>query len=55
MSHHLPIFNTAGIEIGYLRITNEAKVLSIWLKDGAVLNPGLFLPEETVYFGERVE
>jgi len=46
-SHHTPIFTKAGIEIGYLRITNSAKVLSIYLGEAAVSNSGLFLPEES--------
>jgi len=45
MSHHVPIYNKAGIELGYIRITNEAKVLSIWLSESSVANHGLFLPE----------
>jgi len=45
MSHHISIFNAAGIKIGHLRITNEARVLSIWLSETAVANSGLFIPE----------
>jgi len=44
-SHHVAIYNRAGIDIGYIRITNHAKVLSIWLYDTAVANSGHFLPE----------
>jgi len=44
-SHHVAIYNKAGIDIGFIRITNSAKVLSIWLHDTAVANSGLFLPE----------
>ena len=44
MSHHLPIFNKAGMEIGYLRITNDGVAISIWLDKNAVANPGLFVP-----------
>jgi len=43
-SHHVQIFNKAGIRLGYMRITNSAKVLSIYLNDEAVSNPGLFCP-----------
>jgi len=44
-SHHVAIYNRAGIDIGYIRVTNSAKVISIWLYDTAVANSGLFLPE----------
>jgi len=44
-SHHCQIFNIAGIRIGYLRITNSAEVISIYLNDEAVSNAGLFVPE----------
>jgi hypothetical protein len=44
-THHVPIYNRAGIDIGYIRVTNNAKVFSIWLYDTAVANSGLFLPE----------
>jgi len=44
-SHHIDIYNKAGIRIGYIRITNDAHVRSIWLDDTAVANPGLFFPD----------
>jgi len=44
-SHHTPIYNRAGVDIGYLRITNSGKVLSIWLYDSAEITSGHFLPE----------
>jgi len=46
-SHHLQIFTKAGVKIGYLRITNSAKVLSIYLGESAVSNSGLFFPENS--------
>jgi len=44
-SHHYPFYNRAGVNIGYLRITNSGTVLSIWLYDSAEINSGHFLPE----------
>jgi len=44
MSHHLSIYNKAGIRIGHLRITNDAVVLDVYLNKEAVANPGVFLP-----------
>jgi hypothetical protein len=43
-THHTPIYNGAGIKIGYVRITNDAVVKSIWLHQMAVQNYGLFVP-----------
>jgi len=51
-SHHINIFNKAGVRIGYLRITNAAQVLSIWLDDTAVANSGLFFPDALSPRGE---
>jgi len=42
MSHHIQIYTSSGVRIGYLRITNEAEVLSIYLNDEICSTDGLF-------------
>ncbi len=46
MSHHEGIYNKNGEEIGYLRITNEGEVISIWYKTNKWW--GLYKPEKNV-------
>ena len=44
MSHHEGIYNKNGEEIGYLRITNDGEVISIWYKTADW--QGLYKPEK---------
>jgi len=44
-SHHVGIYNLAGVRVGHLRITNSGNVIHVHLNDEAVSNPGLFFPE----------
>jgi len=43
MSHHKPIYDKDGEVVGFLRITNEGEVLSVWIKSKGFM--GLFHPE----------
>lgn len=43
MSHHKPIYDKDGDEVGFLRITNEGEVLSVWINTNGFM--GLFHPE----------
>jgi len=43
MSHHKPIYNKEGEAIGFLRVTNEGEVLSVWVNHHGYM--GLFHPE----------
>ena len=43
MSHHERIYAVGGnLDIGYIRITNDGKIISIWIDN----QKKLFLPEE---------
>jgi hypothetical protein len=43
MSHHKLIYDKDGNDIGFLRITNEGEVLSVWIDNNGFM--GLFNPE----------
>lgn len=43
MSHHKPIYDKDGEEVGFLRITNSGEVLSVWINSNGF--KGLFHPE----------
>jgi len=44
MSHHVLIFSKARMPLGHLRITNDGFVISVYLNEQAVANPGNFVP-----------
>jgi len=43
MSHHKSLHDKDGKNIGFLRITNEGEVLSVWINTNGFM--GLFHPE----------
>jgi len=43
MSHHKLIYDTDGKKVGFMRITNEGEVLSVWIDSKGFM--GLFNPE----------
>jgi len=43
MSHHCSIYDGDGKKVGFMRITNEGEVLSVWINSRGFM--GLFNPE----------
>jgi hypothetical protein len=43
MSHHKDIFNADGERVGFIRVTNQVEVLSIWINWRNTMT--LFKPE----------